>query len=346
MSAQFNFLGEDHRLIAESAHTLFIDLAAADEESRQQEKVRLDRTVVAGALTALGLFSSDAPDAAMTSALVQIQIAREAGSACLAYPILEMLIATAATSISGDARALTSMPTARPLSANLPRYDSGQVTGVAQRVPFVQWAQTLVLPAQEHGRVVLLRVPLESVTVVLESRSCVEPDYLLHDVHLEGTPASVIRLPDGDVTRLQLRADLLAAAEMAGACRRMVEMTRDYLLARSQFGQVLGGNQALKHALADAHVRAESLAMAIDYAAASFDADAADCSASIAAAKHYAGRAGKFVAESMLQLHGAIGYTMEYRLHLLIRRVHRLASSYGTRDELVDQLLQHFTGQT
>ena len=79
MSAQFNFLTDDHRLITESAHTLFVDLATADEECRQQRKVRLGRTAVAEALTALGLFSSEAFDSTMGSALVQTQIAREAG---------------------------------------------------------------------------------------------------------------------------------------------------------------------------------------------------------------------------------------------------------------------------
>jgi alkylation response protein AidB-like acyl-CoA dehydrogenase len=111
---------------------------------------------------------------------------------------------------------------------------------------------------------------------------------------------------------LRQRTALLAAAEVAGACRRMVEMTRDYLLVRTQFGQLLGSYQSLKHRLADNHVRVEALAAAIDYAAAASDAAAGDAEACICAAKHFAGRAGKAVADSTLQMHGAIGYTMEF----------------------------------
>lgn len=344
--AHFNFLSDDHRLMTDSARTLFGDLMASDMERRQQQKTRLDRATVAEALSALGLFGADSTDATMCSALVQVQIAREAGGACLAYPVLEALIAPVATGSGADPNAITSLPTFRPAPSDLPVLEGGRVTGVAQRVAFAEWANDVLLVARSRGQAALVRVPLQSSGIRLEPRASVEADYPLHDVHLQAATASGMQSATDDVLHVEQRIDLLAAAEMVGACRRMVTLTRDYLLARSQFGQVLGGNQALKHALADAHVRVESAASAIDYAGASFDASAADAAVCIAAAKLYAGRAGKLVAESMLQLHGAIGYTMEYPLHLLIRRVHRLANSYGTRNKLTDDLLQHFTACT
>jgi len=110
----------------------------------------------------------------------------------------------------------------------------------------------------------------------------------------------------------------------------MVKMTRDYLVARTQFGAPLGTNQALKHALADALVKLEAMNAAVEYAAAASDANAIDADSAVGAAKLFAGRGGKEIADSMLQLHGAIGYTMEFPLQLRMRRAYRLQVVHGS----------------
>ena len=49
-------------------------------------------------------------------------------------------------------------------------------------------------------------------------------------------------------------------------------------------------------------------------------------------AKARASAAALVVAEAALQCHGAIGYTVEYDLHLFMKRAWALASRYGDAD--------------
>jgi alkylation response protein AidB-like acyl-CoA dehydrogenase len=144
--------------------------------------------------------------------------------------------------------------------------------------------------------------------------------------------AIIRELPDGrePTARLALHEALLAAAEIAGASLRLIDMTKDYLLTRTQFGKPLGANQVLKHKRAEHHVRSQALIMMVHYAGAALDAAAPDADAAVRAAKYFAGTSGKDLAQDMLQLHGGIGYTMEYPLHLPMRRILRLTTSHGS----------------
>ena len=49
----------------------------------------------------------------------------------------------------------------------------------------------------------------------------------------------------------------------------------------------------------------------------------------VSMAKIYAGRAATFVAKQALQVHGAIGYTIEHDLHMWMKRAWALAAARG-----------------
>ena len=49
----------------------------------------------------------------------------------------------------------------------------------------------------------------------------------------------------------------------------------------------------------------------------------------VSLAKIYAGQAAKFVAKEALQVHGAIGYTIECDLHMWMKRAWALAAAHG-----------------
>ena len=89
-------------------------------------------------------------------------------------------------------------------------------------------------------------------------------------------------------------------------------------------------------------VRTQSLVMMVNYAAAALDADAADARAAVHSAKHFAGKISRELAQDMLQLHGAIGYTTEYPLHRYMRRSFRLMTSYGSTYAQGQLLFQEF----
>jgi hypothetical protein len=346
----FTLITQEHRMIREAVRRLFSSLQAQDTEKRQHDKVRIDGAEVGRALSDLGLFDADADDMTMLSAQVQASVAIEAGAAALPFPVLETLATHALTlgpcKTTASTSASKTMTSATFSNPDLPVLRDGLLTGVARCVPFAHLADHVVLLASREGNLELVEVRLNDANLTRVARATVEPDYRLEDLKFDA--AAAIQLTAGVQANniaqdfLQQRTSLLAAAEIAGACRSMVAMTREYLLLRTQFGQPLAANQALKHALADNHVRVEALMAAVEYAAAAIDAGDADAEAAIVAAKGFAGRAGKAVADSTLQMHGAIGYTMEFPLHLLMRRVHRLTVSHGSNRASADRLFEIF----
>ena len=346
----FTLVTDEHRMIHESVRKLFEDLAATDAAARQRDGSRIAPGEVADALADLGLFGTTADDIPMSLAQVQCLVAQEAGAAALPFPVLERLAGHALAMRGATAGALastgnTTMSAAQATLSELPVFDGSHLHGAARLIPFMDLAQTVFIAARHGDQPVLVEVALASAGIQATARASVEAEYTLHDLQFNGVAGTLMVAPAQQVSAtdfLQQRASLLAAAEIAGACRRMVTMTRDYLLVRSQFGQALGANQALKHALADSHVRVEALSAAVDYAAAAQDAGDSDAAEAIHAAKHYAGKSAKAVAECALQLHGAIGYTMEYPLHLLMRRAHRLAASHGSNRAQGEHLFESF----
>ncbi len=134
------------------------------------------------------------------------------------------------------------------------------------------------------------------------------------------------------VTRAFDRAALGAAAQLVGLGERMLDMTVGYAAERKQFGVAIGTFQAVKHHLADAASAvafAQPLVLRAAYSLAQGDPDAP---VHVSMAKARASAAALVVAEAALQCHGAIGYTVEYDLHLFMKRAWALASRYGDAD--------------
>jgi alkylation response protein AidB-like acyl-CoA dehydrogenase len=127
------------------------------------------------------------------------------------------------------------------------------------------------------------------------------------------------------------------AAELAGAAERALELTVAYLLTRVQFGQAIGGFQALQHRAADLHVLVESArSLARAVAAGALAAQQAERAGYLApraaAAKMYCSEALTQVAGQMIQLHGAIGITWEHPAHRYFKRAHGGRYLLGTPD--------------
>ena len=83
-------------------------------------------------------------------------------------------------------------------------------------------------------------------------------------------PGGSTRCATGASTALARARDLACialSAEQVGAAQRALELTVAYAKTRVQFGQAIGGFQALQHRMADLHVLAES-ARALSYAVA------------------------------------------------------------------------------
>jgi alkylation response protein AidB-like acyl-CoA dehydrogenase len=127
-----------------------------------------------------------------------------------------------------------------------------------------------------------------------------------------------------DVERAFEFGALATAAQLVGAAEAVRDATVDYAKQRTQFGRVIGSYQAIKHKLADVHIAIE-LARPLVYGAALTLAPR-----DVSAAKAAASDAALLAARSGLQTHGAIGFTQEHDLSLLLLRVQALRSAWGT----------------
>jgi alkylation response protein AidB-like acyl-CoA dehydrogenase len=122
---------------------------------------------------------------------------------------------------------------------------------------------------------------------------------------------------------------LATAAQLIGAGQAMLDQSVAYAKQRTQFGRVIGSYQSIKHKLADVHIALE-LARPLVYGAALSLADGSpDTARDVSAAKVAAADAALLSARSSLQTHGAIGFTQEHDLSLLLLRVQALRSAWG-----------------
>ncbi|ORJ99767.1 acyl-CoA dehydrogenase family protein [Prescottella equi] len=125
-------------------------------------------------------------------------------------------------------------------------------------------------------------------------------------------------------------AVLAASAQLIGASHAMIETATDYAKNRSQFGRVIGSFQAVKHHMSDALVAVE-MATPLVYGAAISIAEGSDTIArDVSAAKVAAANAAYVASRKALQVHGAIGYTLECDLSLWLTKTRALQSAWGT----------------
>ena len=111
-----------------------------------------------------------------------------------------------------------------------------------------------------------------------------------------------------------------------GAAQASLEIARDHLLQRQQFGRKLADFQALQFKLADMATNLEAGRLMIHRAAAALDERADGATATIAMAKRFATDAGFEVCNQALQLLGGYGYLMDFPVerHLRDLRVHQI----------------------
>jgi len=116
------------------------------------------------------------------------------------------------------------------------------------------------------------------------------------------------------------------AACSLGAAAASLEIAREHLLVREQFGRKLADFQALQFKLADMATELEAARLMIYNAAAKLDARAPDATQACAMAKRFATDAGFAVCNDALQLLGGYGYLMDHPVerHLRDLRVHQI----------------------
>lgn len=120
--------------------------------------------------------------------------------------------------------------------------------------------------------------------------------------------------------RARIGALIAMAAEDLGMASAALEMGVDYANTREVFGRKIGSYQAVKHPLVDVYVGVEQLRSLVWWAAWTFDNDPAEAQLAASAAKAQAAQVGELATETLIQVHGGIGFTWEHDAHLFWRR--------------------------
>ena len=126
---------------------------------------------------------------------------------------------------------------------------------------------------------------------------------------------------------------VLQCAETNGATDVGFAMTVQYSKDRVAFGRPIGSYQALKHRMADHRMWLEGSFATTAYAAKAVQHRRDDAAVAARVAKAHVGRWSSVILHDCIQLHGGIGMTWEYDLHLYFRRAISNEVLYGAPDE-------------
>src|SRR5207245_3058044 len=91
----------------------------------------------------------------------------------------------------------------------------------------------------------------------------------------------------------------------------------------------IGSFQAVKHMCAEMLDEVEHSHAATYYAAWALDAGADDAAAAASVAKSFVSESARKVCGDAIQVHGGIGFTWEFDLHLYFKRAKSLEPLYG-----------------
>lgn len=132
--------------------------------------------------------------------------------------------------------------------------------------------------------------------------------------------------------QIALHGTILNSAQLVGVAESARDMAVQYAKTREQFGQPIGGFQAIKHRCADMAVQAEAAYALTCFAGLAYSTQQSDMRYQVAAARRLAVSAALEAARSNIQIHGGMGFTSECDAHLYLKRAHLLSELSAPAD--------------
>ncbi len=194
-----------------------------------------------------------------------------------------------------------------------------KLNGDKPLVPYAAEADLLVVAARQGDEPGLWIVERGAPGMEITAVSGVDATRRVHTVTFSGTPARRLAGAE-ELCRLVDAGLVLIAADAYGGSRRCMDMTVTYVQQREQFGQIIGAFQAVKHQLANAVTDLEPALSLWWYAAHAFDHIREQSSRHASLAKAHLTDLFDRITRDTTELHGGIGFTWEYDLHLWFRR--------------------------
>ena len=208
--------------------------------------------------------------------------------------------------------------------------DGWQVHGSAPRCAYGRYAHVVVALANTaDGQTLLVRLAPTPQLDPSSNLAAEARDDLQIEQTVPTTCAATISLSAD--TWLALGATLRAQA-LAGALEATLALCVEYANERQQFGRPIGKFQAIQHHLALMAGEVAAARAGADFAAGRLPlalSEAAAFTFAAATAKLRTGGAAGQVAALAHQIHGAIGFSHEYHLHALTRRLWAWREEYG-----------------
>jgi len=347
-------LTDEQRLLRDSA-ARFVERHAGPKAHRRARETasgfdaaRLREAAAAGWL---GLVVPDAAGGLGLGATELAIVAEEAGRGLMTEPVAQIAAAARALAdggnealtssllpkmVAGDAIVVPVLPessgaAASPFAATA----SGgglKLAGNARFAPGAASADGFIVPATTRDGTVLVHLPRERVGRT-EARRTVDgggwSDLTADD--LDVAAGDIVAGPNAGAATLETMRNFLligVAAEMLGVMEQALDLALGYLKTRVQFNRPIGSFQALQHRAVNDYMEVELTRSLLYQVCAAVDAGRGTPSM-VAALKSRASEAVVSVTKSVIQMHGAIGFTDEYDAGLYLRRAMALSVQYG-----------------
>lgn len=202
-------------------------------------------------------------------------------------------------------------------------------------------AQSLLVTALDaDGGLGVFAVSPEDAGLRMRSFRSVDGRWVA-DLELDGAAATRLGEDDAQsaVDQALDRAAIAVGFEAVGSMHLLVDETRQHIKTRRAFGGALSQFQVLRHRVVDMFVLAEEAAAIVLAAAEAVERQAPDCARLAAAAKVHVSRAGRFVSESAVQLHGGLGVSDEMFVSHHFKRLMMIEALQGDGDHNLERFV-------
>jgi alkylation response protein AidB-like acyl-CoA dehydrogenase len=347
-------LDDDQRLLADSARQLF-ERTYPTSEARKVEELpdgfSRDLWIQAAELGWPGIALPEACGGAGYGLLELSILAEELGRAAVTLPLLSSYAATLPLLWAGSEAArgtwLDRLATGGALGAlgllepgggserSAPALtgagsgDHWRLTGTKLAVRSGAAADVLLVTADlGDGGVSLVAVAADAPGIAVAPHQTFSPEPLAA-VTFDGVAVGAADVvgergaADAIVERALAHLTVLDTAYAVGLCDAALHLAVDHATNREQFGRPIGVNQAVSHQCVDMRVDTDAMRVLAHQAAWRLDhhdADPAAATRAVALANAYARDVIPGVFARAHQVHGAMGFTMEYDLQLFSRR--------------------------
>ena len=128
------------------------------------------------------------------------------------------------------------------------------------------------------------------------------------------------------------KAILAISAEAVGAMEVLYKTTVEYTKTREQFGTAIGKFQVLQHRMVDMFMEYEQCKSLLYMATMKHEEGSPDAKKAISGLKYQVGKAGKFIGQQAVQLHGGMGVTDELNVGHYFKRLTTVGTIFGNTD--------------